>query len=79
VIPHITDEIKSKVLDLGQDVDIVIVEVGGTVGDIERSSFFRGDPSNSRRCGRENSLYIHLTLVPYIGTAGEAEDQTYST
>ena len=71
VIPHITDEIKSKIFDLAQDVDIVIVEVGGTVGDIESLPFleairqFRGD------VGRENTLYIHLTLVPYIETAGE--------
>jgi CTP synthase len=71
VIPHITDEIKSKILGLAEEVDIVIVEVGGTVGDIESLPFleairqFRGD------VGRENALYIHLVLVPYIQTAGE--------
>ena len=71
VIPHVTDEIKQKVLDLADDVDIVIVEIGGTVGDIEGLPFleairqFRGD------VGAENTLYIHLTLVPFITTSGE--------
>jgi CTP synthase len=71
VIPHITDEIKQRILDLANDVDIVIVEVGGTVGDIESLPFleairqFRGD------VGRENALYLHLTLVPFIATSGE--------
>jgi CTP synthase len=71
VIPHITDEIKQKIFDLGDHVDIVIVEIGGTVGDIEGLPFleairqFRGD------VGAENTLYIHLTLVPFIPTSGE--------
>jgi CTP synthase len=71
VIPHITDEIKQRILDLADDVDIVIVEVGGTVGDIEGLPFleairqFRGD------VGAENALYVHLTLVPFIATSGE--------
>jgi CTP synthase len=71
VIPHITDEIKQKILDLADDVDIVIVEVGGTVGDIEGLPFleairqFRGD------VGTENTVFIHLTLVPFIATSGE--------
>ena len=71
VIPHITDEIKSKVYDLAQDVDIVIVEVGGTVGDIESLPFLEAIRQIRGEVGRENTLYIHLTLVPYIGTAGE--------
>jgi CTP synthase len=71
VIPHITDEIKSKVFDLSQDVDIVIVEVGGTVGDIESLPFLEAIRQIRGEVGRENSLYIHLTLVPYIETAGE--------
>jgi len=71
VIPHITDEIKSKVYDLAQDVDIVIVEVGGTVGDIESLPFLEAIRQIRGEVGRENSLYIHLTLVPYIETAGE--------
>ena len=71
VIPHITDEIKQRIFDLGDHVDIVIVEIGGTVGDIEGLPFleairqFRGD------VGAENTLYIHLTLVPFIPTSGE--------
>jgi CTP synthase len=71
VIPHITDEIKSKVFDLAQDVDIVVVEVGGTVGDIESLPFLEAIRQIRGDVGRENTLYIHLTLVPYIQTAGE--------
>jgi len=71
VIPHITDEIKSKVFDLANDVDIVIVEVGGTVGDIESLPFLEAIRQIRGDVGRENTLYIHLTLVPYIETAGE--------
>jgi len=71
VIPHITDEIKSKVFELSQDVDIVIVEVGGTVGDIESLPFLEAIRQIRGEVGRVNSLYIHLTLVPYIETAGE--------
>ena len=71
VIPHITDEIKSKVFDLARDGDIVIVEVGGTVGDIESLPFLEAIRQIRGDVGRENTLYIHLTLVPYIETAGE--------
>jgi CTP synthase len=71
VIPHITDEIKLKVFDLAQDVDVVIVEVGGTVGDIESLPFLEAIRQIRGEIGRENTLYIHLTLVPYIQTAGE--------
>jgi CTP synthase len=71
VIPHITDEIKSKIFDLGQDVDFVIVEIGGTVGDIESLPFLEAIRQIRNDLGRENTLYIHLTLVPYIETAGE--------
>jgi CTP synthase len=71
VIPHVTDEIKSKIFDLAQDVDIVIVEVGGTVGDIESLPFLEAIRQIRGELGRENTLYIHLTLVPYIATAGE--------
>jgi CTP synthase len=71
VIPHITDEIKSKVFDLAKDADIVIVEVGGTVGDIESLPFLEAIRQIRGDVGRENSLYIHLTLVPYIEAAGE--------
>ena len=71
VIPHITDEIKSKIFDLARDVDIVIVEIGGTVGDIESLPFLEAIRQIRGEVGRENSLYIHLTLVPYIEAAGE--------
>ena len=71
VIPHITDEIKSKIFDLAQDVDIVIVEIGGTVGDIESLPFLEAIRQIRGEVGRENSIYIHLTLVPYIEAAGE--------
>ena len=71
VIPHITDEIKAKVFDLADDVDIVIIEVGGTVGDIEGPPFLEAIRQIRGDVGRENTLYIHLTLVPYIGAAGE--------
>lgn len=71
VIPHITDEIKSKIFALAEDVDVVIVEVGGTVGDIESLPFLEAIRQIRGEVGRENTLYIHLTLVPYIETAGE--------
>ena len=71
VIPHITDEIKSKVFDLAKDADIVIIEVGGTVGDIESLPFLEAIRQIRGEVGRENTLYIHLTLVPYIEAAGE--------
>ncbi len=71
VIPHITDEIKSRVLDLADNVDLVIVEVGGTVGDIESLPFLEAIRQLRSDLGRENTAYIHLTLVPYIETAGE--------
>ena len=73
VIPHITDEIKSRIFDLGKEVDIVIVEVGGTVGDIESLPFLEAIRQIRNEQGRENTLYIHLTLVPYIETAGEVK------
>jgi len=71
VIPHITDEIKSKVYGLAEDVDIVIVEVGGTVGDIESLPFLEAIRQIRGEVGRQSSLYVHVTLVPYIQTAGE--------
>jgi CTP synthase len=71
VIPHITDEIKSKIFGLSEDADIVIIEVGGTVGDIESLPFLEAIRQIRGEVGKENTLYIHLTLVPYIYTAGE--------
>ncbi|REJ68909.1 MAG: CTP synthase [Planctomycetota bacterium] len=72
VIPHITDEIKSVIRKLGEDdVDVVITEIGGTVGDIESQPFLEAIRQFSLDVGKENCLYIHLTLVPYLKAAGE--------
>jgi len=72
VIPHITNEIKSCVHKLaGPDVDVVITEIGGTVGDIESLPFLEAIRQFSLDVGKENCLYIHLTLVPYLKAAGE--------
>lgn len=74
VIPHITDEIKSKILSLaeGSDApDVAIVEIGGTVGDIEGLPFLEAIRQLRSELGRDNCLNIHLTLVPYLGCAGE--------
>jgi CTP synthase len=71
VIPHITNEIKDAIRVAGRDVDVLLVEIGGTVGDIESMPFLEAIRQFRLDAGRENTLYIHLTLVPYIGTAGE--------
>ena len=71
VIPHITDEIKSSVKLAATGVDVVIVEIGGTIGDIESLPFLEAIRQFKTDAGKENVIYIHLTLVPYIGTAGE--------
>jgi CTP synthase len=71
VIPHITDEIKNSIRLVSKCVDIVIVEIGGTVGDIESLPFLEAIRQFRTDAGKENVLYIHLTLVPFIGTAGE--------
>ena len=71
VIPHITNEIKDSIRTVGQDVDVVLVEIGGTVGDIESLPFLEAIRQMRQDEGRENTLYIHLTLVPFIGAAGE--------
>lgn len=71
VVPHITDAIKQTILNVAHDVDVVIVEIGGTVGDIESLPFLEAIRQMPYDVGRENVLYIHLTLVPFIGTAGE--------
>jgi CTP synthase len=73
VIPHITDEIKRSIKLVANDVDIVIVEIGGTIGDIESLPFLEAIRQFKADVGKENSLYIHLTLVPYIATAGEVK------
>ena len=71
VIPHITNEIKGKILENARGVDLAIVEVGGTVGDIESLPFLEAIRQFRTDRGHENVLYVHLTLVPYIPTAGE--------
>jgi len=73
VIPHITDEIKSSIQLAADGVDIVIVEIGGTIGDIESLPFLEAIRQFRTDVGKENALYIHLTLVPYINTAGEVK------
>lgn len=71
VIPHITNEIKARVVAGAEGMDIAIVEVGGTVGDIESLPFLEALRQLGTEVGRENAMYMHLTLVPYLGTAGE--------
>jgi len=71
VIPHITNEIKSRVVAGGEGYDIAIVEIGGTVGDIESLPFLEAIRQLGTEIGRERAMFMHLTLVPYLGTAGE--------
>jgi CTP synthase len=71
VIPHITNEIKECIKKAADDVDVLLVEIGGTVGDIESLPFLEAIRQFRQDVGRDNTLYIHLTLVPYIATAGE--------
>src|SRR6266481_507294 len=71
VIPHVTNEIKAAMKKVAQDVDVVIVEIGGTVGDIESLPFLEAIRQMRQELGRENTLFIHVTLVPWIGAAGE--------
>ena len=72
VIPHITDEIKERIRRLAaEDVDVVIVEIGGTVGDIEIVPFIEAIRQFRRDVGRDNVCYVHLTLVPYLAPSGE--------
>jgi CTP synthase len=71
VIPHITNEIKARVFAGAEGYDIAIVEIGGTVGDIESLPFLEAIRQLGTEVGRERTLFMHLTLVPYLGTAGE--------
>ena len=75
VVPHITDEIKNRIKIIGEtnDVDFVITEIGGTVGDIESLPFLEAIRQFPVDVGRRNCMYVHLTLVPYIGHAGEVK------
>ena len=71
VIPHVTDAIKEFVMAGQEDVDFLLVEIGGTVGDIEGLPFFEAIRQLGNELGREGAAFVHLTLVPYIETAGE--------
>jgi CTP synthase len=71
VIPHITDEIKAAIRRLASEHDVVITEIGGTVGDIESLPFLEAIRQFRQDVGRENAIFVHLTLVPYIAAAGE--------
>ncbi len=73
VIPHITDEIKERILSVAKGVDVVIVEIGGTIGDIESLPFQEAIRQFKSDVGKENVLYVHLTFVPYIAAAGEVK------
>ena len=71
VIPHVTNEIKAAMKKVAQDVDVVIVEIGGTVGDIESLPFLEAIRQMRQELGRDNTIFVHVTLVPWIGAAGE--------
>ena len=71
VIPHITDEIKQVIYQTGTQAELVIIEIGGTVGDIESLPFLEAIRQMRIELGSEHTLYIHLTLVPYLASAGE--------
>ena len=71
VIPHITDEIKGAIRRIAPENDVVVVEIGGTVGDIESQPFLEAIRQFRHDVGRENAIFVHLTLIPYIAAAGE--------
>src|SRR5438105_15142643 len=71
VIPHVTNEIKAAIKRISTDVDVVIVEIGGTVGDIESLPFLEAIRQMRHELGRENSIFVHVTLVPWIAAAQE--------
>lgn len=75
VIPHITDEIKSRMFEAAQGAEVAIVEIGGTVGDIESLPFLEAIRQMRTDLGHENSLFIHVTYVPYIAAAGELKSK----
>ena len=75
VIPHVTDTIKSHIRGVGEGSDVAIVEIGGTVGDIESLPFLEAIRQLRAELGRENVLYVHVALVPYVATAGELKSK----
>ena len=80
VIPHITDEIKRRIQLLGQTkkYDVIITEIGGTVGDIESLPFIESVRQPRYSLGYRNTALVHLTLIPYMAASGEAEDQAHA-
>lgn len=75
VIPHITDEIKKRILKIAQSVDVAIVEIGGTVGDIESLPFLEAIRQLRADVGFENTVFVHVTYLPYISVAGELKSK----
>ncbi len=75
VIPHLTDEIKSRIYGIAKqdEADIVICEIGGTVGDIEGQPYLEAIRQIRRELGPENAMFIHVTLLPHVGTSGETK------
>ncbi|MGB7621709.1 MAG: CTP synthase, partial [Terriglobia bacterium] len=71
VIPHVTNEIKAAIKKVSHDVDVLIVEIGGTVGDIESQPFLEAIRQMRNEIGRDHSVFVHLTLVPFIHASGE--------
>jgi CTP synthase len=71
VIPHITGEIKEKIMQVAEGVDVAIIEIGGTVGDIESLPFLEAIRQCKNDVGKDNAIYIHLTLVPFVAAAGQ--------
>ena len=74
MIPHVTNEIKAAASKVSEGVDVVIFEIGGTVGDIESLPFLEAIRQLRHELGRENTLFLHVTLVPWIAAA-QAQDQ----
>ena len=80
VIPHITNEIKERIRAMAApDIDIVITEIGGTVGDIESQPFLEAARQIRQEVGRDNVFYLHISLVPYIGPSGELKTKPLNT
>lgn len=75
VIPHITDEIKSRMFEAGQGAEVVLIEIGGTIGDIESLPFIEAIRQMRVDLGVENTLYVHVTWIPYIAAAGELKSK----
>ena len=79
VIPHVTDEVKRRITLDGEGVDVVITEIGGTIGDIEGLPFLEAMRQFALEKGRDNVLFLHVTLLPYVKAAGELKIQKVTT